>query len=66
MREFVLWALPKGKTNRLYEQPITCTTDKNRLSAIRQMAEKDGWHGFRIQVDDGSPPDFSSPSLLNL
>lgn len=60
MKEYTLWALPKGETDRLHERVMTSTYDKARIERIRTLAAADGWHGFRVQVIDGSIPDFAA------
>lgn len=47
--EYVLWALPKGQTDRMHEQVMTSTTDKARIARVRKLAEAEGWHGFRVR-----------------
>jgi hypothetical protein len=58
MREYVLWGTPKGETDPLHERPLTCTTDREHLATVRTLATADGWHSFRVQLLDGSLPDF--------
>lgn len=55
----VLWALPKGETDRLHERPIAEGSEE-RLAKIRPLAAADGWHGFRFQWIDGSTPNFAA------
>lgn len=59
MKEYALWALPKGETDRLHEQVLTSTTSSARVEQVKELAGRDGWHGFRVQVLDGTVPDFA-------
>jgi hypothetical protein len=58
---FILWALPKGATDRLHERPLTSmpltATD---VARVKTAAAADGWHGFRTTTEDGSVPDFAA------
>lgn len=58
--ELVLWGLPKGKTDRIYEEVLyTQGRTKVQIEKIKVFAKKDGWHSFRIQkLDLSIPPDF--------
>ena len=69
MNETVIWALPAGKSDRLYEQLMICnrgviaTAD---CAKIKAAASKDGWHSFRVvQMDLNAKPDFVK-SLLGV
>ena len=58
--ELVLWGLPKGETDRLYEVVLStqCKT-MVEVEKIKSLAKKDGWHGFRIQkLNLDIAPDF--------
>jgi len=57
-RERALWAMPAGESDRIHEQVLTCTTDPARIEVVKAIATAAGWHGFRVQVIDGSLPDF--------
>jgi hypothetical protein len=58
--EIHIWGLPKGETDRLYEQVLStqCKT-ADEIERIKSRASQDGWHGFRVVNWDGSPPDFT-------
>lgn len=60
MKEYTLWALPKGETDRLHECVLTCAMSTGAVDVVKAQAAKDGWHGFRVQVIDGSIPDFAA------
>ena len=64
--ENVLWSTPAGETDALHECVLTSTTDKARIEKVKALASADGWHSFRVQTLDGTPPDFGSPSLVNV
>lgn len=60
--EYVLWALPAGQTDRLHEQVLytqaKTPADNDRVA---ELAARDGWHGFRVQVLDlAARPDFAA------
>jgi hypothetical protein len=56
-KEYILWALPKGETDRLEERPIAegIQTPK-QLDEAKRKAAAAGWHGFRVQILDMSKP----------
>jgi hypothetical protein len=63
-KEYVLWGLPKGKTDRLHEEILsTKAKTPSQMDEIKRRAAKDGWHSFRVQILDLSKPytGFSSP-----
>lgn len=50
-REYVLWALPKGETDRMHEKPIAYNITKPAdMERIKVEATKRGYHSFRVQV----------------
>jgi hypothetical protein len=55
--EYVLWGLPKGQTDALY-QKILYTQGKTMadVERVKGMASRDGWHSFRVQTIDTSKP----------
>lgn len=58
--KFILWALPKGSNDRIDENPLTSMPlTKPQAERVKQAAAKDGWHGFRLQEDVSSIPDFT-------
>jgi hypothetical protein len=57
---YILWALPKGSTNRLDEKPLTSVPlTLEQVEKVTAVASRDGWHGFRVVKDDNSIPDFT-------
>ena len=56
-KEYILWALPKGETDRLEERPIAegIQTPK-QMDEAKRKATAAGWHGFRVQILDMSKP----------
>ena len=48
-KEYILWALPKGKTDTMYSQPIAeqLYTDA-QINEVKRKATAAGWHTFRI------------------
>ena len=60
MKHF-LWAIPKGSTDRLDEQPLTSfALSPAQVEAVKQAASKDGWHSFRTVPDDNQKPNFAA------
>jgi hypothetical protein len=58
--KYILWALPKGSSDRIDEKPMTSMPlTMEQVEKVKQAASKDGWHGFRVQKDDNSIPDFT-------
>lgn len=54
-REYVLWALPEGETDRLHEKPIAHNITKPAdMERIKSEATKRGYHSFRVQVIEWS------------
>jgi hypothetical protein len=57
---FILWALPAGETDRLYERPLTSfPLTAAQADKVQAVASRDGWHGFRRVEETGDPPDFA-------
>lgn len=62
MQEYVIWGLTAGKTDKLDELPLY-TKAKTKQEAEKVMsilASKHGCHEMRIQVLDGSMPNFGA------
>lgn len=59
MTRFVLWGIPRGETDRLYERPLTERNHMADCKYVQTVAAADGWHSFRIQTLDGGMPDFA-------
>lgn len=57
--EYVLWGTPAGETDALHEVVLTCTAFQDRVRVVQELATRDGFHSFRIQVLDGSAPNFA-------
>jgi hypothetical protein len=56
-KEYILWALPKGETDRLHERPIAeGITTPQQMDEAKRKAAAQGWHGFRVQILDMSKP----------
>ncbi len=60
MTEYVLWGRSAETTDALDEQVLTCTSDVQRIARVQELATRDGFHMFRVQVLDGARPDFLS------
>lgn len=58
-QEMILWGIPSGQTGALYAQVLytQAKTDAD-IDRIKQLAAKDGWHSFSVQVLGGSMPKF--------
>lgn len=57
--KYILWAIPKGKTDRLDEVPLTSMPiSQANVDRVKKAAGADGWHSFRTTVEDGAVPDF--------
>ena len=56
-KEYILWGLPKGKTDPLYQE-ILSTQSKTpaQVEEVKRRAAKEGWHSFRVQILDISQP----------
>ena len=57
-KEFLLYGLPKGETERYTEDLLAVRPTREAAKAVIEIAKADGWHGFRIATYDGAPPDF--------
>lgn len=56
---YILWALPKGSSDRIDEKPLTSMPlTRSQAEKVKIAAARDGWHGFRLQKEDHTPPDF--------
>lgn len=57
---FILWALPAGQTDRLYERPLTSfAITSEQADKVRAAAARDGWHGFRLVEETCKIPNFA-------
>jgi hypothetical protein len=59
--EYVIWGKVAGKTDPLDEVPLytRCTSMEQCKGMMAYLAEKHGCHSMRVQVLDGTPPDFT-------
>ena len=55
-QEMILWGIPSGQTDALYAQVLyTQAKSVADIERIKQIAAKDGWHSFSVQVLGGVP-----------
>ena len=56
-KEYILWGLPKGKKDPLYQE-ILSTQSKTpaQVEEVKRRAAREGWHSFRVQILDMSEP----------
>jgi hypothetical protein len=48
-KEYILWALPKGETDRLHERPIAeGLYTPAQVDEVKRKATAAGWHSFRV------------------
>ena len=60
-QRYILWALPRGETDRLQERPMTSfPLTRDQATTVQAAATRDGWHGFRLVLDDGAVPGFAA------
>ena len=57
-KEFLLYGLRRGETERWTEVLLATRATKEALEAVMTIAKSDGFHSFRVATYDGSPPDF--------
>ena len=65
-KEYVLWGLPKGETDRLHEKvPSTQAKTPAQMEDVKKRASAAGWHSFRVQILDLSKPykGFARPTV---
>lgn len=56
-KEYILWAIPKGKKGEHNSQPIyTQGKSPKDIDRIKTLASASGWHSFRTQIIDVSKP----------
>jgi hypothetical protein len=58
--EYVLYGIPKGETER-YSEVILLSeaSDAKRVEKVKELAGKDGFHGFRLaRIDLTVAPNF--------
>jgi hypothetical protein len=56
-KEYVLWGLPKGETDRLHEKVLsTQAKTPAQMEDVKKRAAAAGWHSFRVQILDLSKP----------
>lgn len=62
--ELILWAKPKGSNDELDAQPIaTQCRNQADIDKVIEAASRDGWHDFKVQTLNGTPPRFGRQSL---
>ena len=56
-KEYILWGLPKGKKDPLYQE-ILSTQSKTpaQVEEVKRRAAREGWHSFRVQILDMTEP----------
>ncbi len=59
MSEFILYGIPKGETERYTEALLTVRQSKAECDTIAKIAERDGFHSFRIAEYNGERPNFT-------
>jgi len=59
--EYVIWGLTAEQTDKLHEQPLytNATSMDQARKVMRILAEKHKCHAMRVQVIDGTIPDFA-------
>ena len=65
-KEYVLWGLPKGETDRLHEKVLsTQAKTPSQMEDVKKRASAAGWHSFRVQILDLSKPykGFARPTV---
>ena len=56
---YILWAIPRGSSDRLDERPMTSfPLTSAQADKVEAVAARDGWHGFRRVEDTNAAPDF--------
>lgn len=60
MKEYIIYGIPKGETER-YTEVILSTQCKTtaEIESMKIRASADGWHSFRVTTYNGEAPDFS-------
>lgn len=59
-KEYILWALPKGETDRLHERPIAERLyTPAQIDEVKRKATAAGWHSFRV-VEEMSFEDMTN------
>lgn len=57
----LLYAIPKGETERYTEALLHSNiTSAAHAEQVCELANKDGWHSFRVTTWDGAAPNFSA------
>jgi hypothetical protein len=62
MREYIIWGLTSDKTDKLDELPLytNAKTKEETEKVMAILANRYGCHAMRVQVLDGSIPDFGA------
>lgn len=56
-KRYVLWGIPPGESGAINERVLLTNATLDKISRIRPLAEKKGFHSFRILEE----PDTSKP-----
>jgi ribosomal protein S2 len=58
--EFLLYGLEKNETRDYMETLLFVHTDREQVERVQKVAERDGWHSFRIaRFTMGTLPNFA-------
>jgi len=60
MTEILIYAIPKGETERYMEDLISSRCrNMADVQKVKAAASKDGWHSFRVTTYNGEAPNFA-------
>ena len=59
--EYVVWGLTAAQSDKLHEQPLytQATSMEQARKVMEILSNKHGCHAMRVQVIDGTMPDFA-------
>jgi len=61
LRETVLYAIPRGTTDRAREVLLLTNCNADMIETCKGLAARDGFHSFRTAtIDLTRPPDFAA------
>ena len=63
-KETLLYALPKGETEQYHEVLLLTEATPERIEKCKELAQRDGFHSFRVAVVDLSAPPKFGKNLL--
>ena len=60
MREYMLYGLRQGQTERYMEELLIATKEQETIDYVKDLATQEGFHSFRVATWNGEAPNFTN------